>query len=44
MKIATVETIHVKLPTRRVHKWTGLTEPIGGYILVKVTGDGGQAG
>ncbi len=44
MKIVKVETIHVQLPTRRVHKWTGLTEPIGGYILVKVTGDGGQAG
>ncbi len=44
MKIAGVETIHVKLPTRRVHRWTGLTEPIGGYILVKMTGDGGQAG
>ncbi len=44
MKIVKVETIHVQLPTRRVHRWTGLTEPIGGYILVKVTGDGGQAG
>jgi len=44
MKITKVETVHVSLPTRRVHKWTGLTEPIGGYILVKVTGDGGHVG
>ncbi len=44
MKIAKVETIHVALPTRRVHKWTGLTEPIGGYVLVKLIGDGGEAG
>jgi len=36
--IQTVEVIHVSLPTRREHKWTGLTEPIGGYILVKMTG------
>ena len=44
MQIATVDTIHVKLPRRRVHKWTGLTEPSGGYVLLKVTGDGGQVG
>jgi len=44
MKIAKVETVHVKLPARRAHRWTGLTEPIGGYVLVKVTGDGGQVG
>jgi len=37
--IKRVETFHVSLPLRRAHKWTGLTEPIGGYILVKVTGD-----
>jgi muconate cycloisomerase len=44
MKIVRVETIHVSLPPRRVHKWTGLTEPIGGYVLLKVHGDGGQVG
>jgi muconate cycloisomerase len=44
VKIARVETLHVSLPPRRVHKWTGLREAIGGYILVKVFGDGGQVG
>src|SRR5947208_3531331 len=42
--IAAIETVHVALPTRREHKWTGLTEPIGGYILIKMTDDGGAAG
>lgn len=37
--IATLETLLVHLPTRRVHRWTGLTEPIGRYVLVKL-GDG----
>ena len=39
VNIAAIETIHVSLPTRREHKWTGLTEPIGGYLLVRVEGD-----
>jgi muconate cycloisomerase len=43
-RIATVETIHVSLPTRRTHRWTGLTEPIGGYVLVKVVADDGTIG
>lgn len=42
--LARVELVRVALPTRRVHKWTGLTEPIGGYVLVKVTGDDGTVG
>lgn len=42
--IASIETIHVSLPTRREHKWTGLTEPIGGYLLVRVEGDDGTVG
>ena len=42
--IAAIELIHIALPTRRVHKWTGLTEPIGGYILVKMSDDAGVAG
>jgi len=42
--IAAIETVHVALPTRREHKWTGLTEPIGGYILIKMTDDGGVVG
>jgi muconate cycloisomerase len=42
--LARVELVRVALPTRRVHKWTGLTEPIGGYVLVKVMGDDGTLG
>ena len=39
-----IELIHVALPTRREHKWTGLTEPIGSYILLRMTGDDGNVG
>jgi muconate cycloisomerase len=39
-----LETILVQLPTRREHKWTGLTEPIGRYILVRMIDDEGRAG
>src|SRR6478672_1861450 len=42
--IAAVDIHHISLPTRREHKWTGLTEPIGGYILVKISDDAGLAG
>ena len=42
--IAAVELFHVVLPPRRAHKWTGLTEPIGGYVLVKMTDERGAAG
>src|SRR3989440_4505523 len=42
--IAAIELHHVALPTRREHKWTGLTEPIGGYVLVKMTDASGLAG
>src|SRR5262245_48411500 len=42
--IAAVETHHVALPTRREHKWTGLTEAIGGYVLTKMTDDAGVVG
>jgi muconate cycloisomerase len=44
IRIKAVELTPVALPTRRVHKWTGLTEPIGGYVLVRVTGEDGSAG
>jgi muconate cycloisomerase len=44
MQIVAVETIRVALPTRRKHQWTGLTEPIGGYVLVKMTGSDGTVG
>jgi muconate cycloisomerase len=39
-----VETLRVALPTRRVHKWTGLTEPIGRSVLVKIHDDAGHVG
>ena len=42
--IQSVETLLVQLPTRREHKWTGLTEPIGRYVLVKMTDDAGNVG
>src|SRR3954465_8591859 len=42
--IAKIELHHIALPTRREHKWTGLTEPIGGYVLVKMTDANGLAG
>lgn len=42
--IKSVETLLVQLPTRREHKWTGLTEPIGRYVLVRMTDDQGRVG
>lgn len=42
--IASVELLRVALPTRREHKWTGLTEPIGGYVLVKMADADGRIG
>jgi muconate cycloisomerase len=42
--IERVELIHVVLPPRREHKWTGATEPIGGYLLVKFTAQDGNVG
>jgi muconate cycloisomerase len=42
--ISAIELHHVSLPTRREHKWTGLTEPIGGYVLVKMIDAAGNAG
>ena len=43
-RIARIELVQVSLPTRREHKWTGLTEPIGGYILVCMEGENGLVG
>ena len=43
-RIATISTLLVQLPTRREHKWTGLTEPIGRYILVRMTDEDGRVG
>lgn len=42
--IKTVETLVVQLPTRREHKWAGLTEVIGRYVLVKITDSDGRIG
>jgi muconate cycloisomerase len=42
--IRSVETLVVALPTRREHKWTGLTESIGRYALVRLTDDAGRVG
>lgn len=43
-RIKAVETVLVQLPTRREHKWTGLTEPIGRYVLTRMVDDAGNAG
>ena len=43
-EIASIETVLVGLPTRREHKWTGLTEPIGRYVLVRAVSDEGVSG
>lgn len=43
-KIVSIVTLLVQLPTRREHRWTGLTEPIGRYVLVKMTDDMGHVG
>lgn len=40
MKIETCELHLVKLPRRREHRWAGLTEAIGGYLLVRLTAGG----
>lgn len=42
--IRAVETLLVELPTRREHKWTGLTEPIGRYVLLRMTDSEGRIG
>lgn len=42
--IQKIETMLVQLPTRREHKWTGLTEPIGKYLMVKLTDEAGNVG
>ncbi|MFD2249189.1 muconate cycloisomerase [Pseudochelatococcus lubricantis] len=42
--IKSVETMIVQLPTRREHKWTGLTEVIGRYVIVRITDSDGRVG
>jgi len=42
--IRSIETCRVALPTRREHKWAGLTEAIGGYVLLRMEDDAGHVG
>ncbi len=44
MKISKIETIPIRLPTRRVHQWSSLTTPIGVYVILKVATDEGLIG
>jgi muconate cycloisomerase len=44
MKITGIETIPIRLPTRRVHQWASLTTPIGAYVIVKLQTDEGLVG
>lgn len=42
--IEEIELIPVSLPTRRQHKWTGLTESIGNFLLLRMTASDGSVG
>jgi muconate cycloisomerase len=42
--IKSIDTVLVQLPTRREHKWTGLTEVIGRYLLTRITDSDGRVG
>jgi muconate cycloisomerase len=44
MKITKIETIPIRLPTRRVHQWASLTTPIGVYVIIKLYTDQGLVG
>lgn len=44
MKITRIETIPIRLPTRRVHQWASLTTPIGVYVIIKLHTDEGLIG
>ncbi len=44
MKITKIETIPIRLPTRRVHQWASLTTSIGVYVIIKVYTDQGLVG
>ena len=44
MKITNIETIPIRLPTRRVHQWASLTTPIGVYVIIKLHTDDGLVG
>jgi muconate cycloisomerase len=42
--IASFELFHCALPLRREHKWTGATEPIGSYIIIRLNDRDGGSG
>ena len=44
MKITKIETMPIRLPTRRVHQWASLTTPIGVYVIIKLHTDEGLIG
>lgn len=44
MKITRIETIPIRLPTRRTHQWASLTTPIGVYVIIKLHTDQGLVG
>jgi muconate cycloisomerase len=44
VKITKIETIPIRLPTRRVHQWASLTTSIGVYVVVKLHTDEGLVG
>lgn len=44
MRITAIETIPIRLPTRRVHQWASLTTPIGVYVIIKLHTDEGLVG
>ncbi|HEY7716081.1 MAG TPA: enolase C-terminal domain-like protein [Candidatus Binatia bacterium] len=44
MKISKIETIPIRLPTRRTHQWASLTTPIGVYVIIKLHTDAGLVG
>jgi len=44
MQITKIETIPIRLPTRRAHQWASLTTPIGVYVIIKLYTDEGLIG
>jgi muconate cycloisomerase len=44
MKITKIETIPIRLPTRRLHQWARLSTPIGVYVIIKLYTDDGWVG
>jgi len=44
IRIEKIDLFRVALPTRRTHKWKGLTGDIGVYVLVRLTGSRGIVG